>query len=60
MSERPIHWVNAITGIVNAIVNVEVGVISIEDNSNRFILLSRNEIEMTILGKLIYFEDAPN
>lgn len=48
MPERPVCWTNAILIVVNAIVDEEIGIVSVEKNSNRFILLSRNEIEMVV------------
>lgn len=60
MPKGPISRIDAILIIVDHIIDKEMVVVSVEQNSNRFVLMARDEIKVVPARELVYLEDAPD
>lgn len=60
MPKGPISRIDAILIIVDHIIDKEMVIVSVEQNSNRFVLMARDEVKVVPARELVYLEDAPD
>lgn len=60
MSKGPICRVDAILIIVYHVIDKEMVVVGVEENSDGFVLMARDEIKVAFAGELVDLEDAPD
>lgn len=60
MPKGPISRIDAILIIVDHIIDKEMVIVSVEQYSNRFVLMARNEIKVVPARELVDLEDAPD
>lgn len=60
MSKGPICRVDAILIIIDHVVNKKMVIVSVEEYSDWFVLVARDEVKMILAGELVYLKDAPD
>jgi hypothetical protein len=58
--EGPVGWTDAVGGVMNAIVDVEMSIVGLEDDSGGLIELSREVVEVGGARELVNLEAGPD
>lgn len=60
MLEGPIGWTDAVGGVVNAVVDVEMNVVGLEDDGGGSVELVGQEVEVAGAGEFVDLKASPD